>query len=131
MRTPSHTALVIEDYRSERLLVKRQLHRLAFHVLEAPDGRTAMRRLGEARLDLVCLDLMLPDMSGLQICEFIRSSSIHRDVPILVLSARALPEDRAQAEQAGASGYMIKPFDWSDFNAEVRQLLALPRANQT
>ena len=132
MRTPSYTALVIEDYRSERLLVKRQLHRLSFHVLEAPDGRTAMRRLSEARLDLVCLDLMLPDVGGLQICEFIRSSPDHRDVPILVLSARDLPEDRAQAEQAGASGYMVKPFDWSDFNAEVRRLLALPRArNET
>jgi DNA-binding response OmpR family regulator len=132
MRTPSHTALVIEDYRSERLLVKRQLHRLAFQVLEAPDGRTAMRRLGEARLDLVCLDLMLPDMSGLQICELIRSSPTHHDVPILVLTARALPEDRAQAEQAGASGYLVKPFSWSDFNAEVRRLLGLSRArNQT
>ncbi len=130
MRTPSYTALVIEDYRSERLLVKRQLHRLAFHVLEAADGRSAMRRLSETHLDLVCLDLMLPDVSGLQICEFIRGSSSHQDVPILVLSARALPEDRAQAEQAGASGYVVKPFDWSDFNAEVRRLLALPRAKK-
>jgi two-component system chemotaxis response regulator CheY len=128
MRTPSHTALVIEDYRSERLLLKRRLHRLAFHVLEAADGRSAMGRLDGTPLDLVCLDLMLPDMSGLQICEFIRTSSSHRDVPVLVLSARALPEDRAQAEQAGASGYLVKPFNWADFDAEVRRLLALPRA---
>jgi len=122
--------LVIEDYRSERLLLKRQLHRLAFHVLEAADGRAAMRRLSESPLDLVCLDLMLPDVSGLQICEFIRGSSRHHDVPILVVSARALPEDRAQAEQAGVSGYLVKPFSWEDFNTEVRRLLALPRARK-
>ncbi len=128
MRTPTYTALVIEDYRSERLLVKHQLHRLAFHVLEAADGRSAMRRLGEAHLDLVCLDLMLPDVSGLQICEAIRSSPRHHDVPVLVLSGRTLPEDRAQAERAGASGYVVKPFNWSEFDAEVRRLLALPRA---
>jgi two-component system chemotaxis response regulator CheY len=128
MRTPTYTALVIEDYRSERLLIKRQLHRLAFHVLEAADGRSAMRRLGESRLDLVCLDLMLPDVTGLQICEFIRGSAAHHDVPILVMSGRALPEDRAHAEQAGASAYLVKPFSWSEFNASVGQMLSLPRA---
>jgi two-component system chemotaxis response regulator CheY len=120
--------LVIEDYRSERLLLKRQLHRLSFHVLEAADGKTAIRRLSETPLDLVCTDLMLPDMSGLQLCEYIRHSPRHADVPILVVSARALPEDRAQAEHAGASGYLVKPFAWKDFNAEVARLLALPRA---
>jgi DNA-binding response OmpR family regulator len=128
MRTPTYTALVVEDYRSERLLVTRQLHRLAFHVLEAADGRSAMRGLDESHLDLVCLDLMLPDLSGLHICEMIRGSPRHHDVPILVLSGRRLPEDRAQAQRAGASGYVVKPFDWSEFNAEVRRLLALPRA---
>ena len=127
MRTPTYTGLVIEDYRSERLLLKRQLHRLSFHVLEAADGKTAIRRLAESPLDLVCLDLMLPDMSGLQICELIRRSPRHADVPVLVLSARTLPEDRAQAEQAGASAYLVKPFEWDVFNAEVRRLLALPR----
>jgi DNA-binding response OmpR family regulator len=131
LRTPTYTGLVIEDYRSERLLLKRQLHRLSFHVLESADGRSAIRRLAEGPLDLVCLDLMLPDMSGFQICEFIRRSPRHVDVPILVLSARALPEDRAQAEHAGASGYLVKPFEWKDFNAEVRRLLALPRARRT
>jgi two-component system chemotaxis response regulator CheY len=120
--------LVIEDYRSERLLLKRQLHRLSFHVLEAADGKTAIRRLAEGPLDLVCMDLMLPDMSGMQLCEYIRRSPRHADVPILVVSARALPEDRAQAEQAGASAYLVKPFAWKDFNAEVARLLKLPRA---
>jgi len=127
LRTPTYTGLVIEDYRSERLLLKRQLHRLSFHVLEAADGKTAIRRLAEGPLDLVCLDLMLPDMSGFQICELIRRSPRHADVPVLVLSARAMPEDRAQAEQAGASGYLVKPFEWDLFDAEVRRLLALPR----
>jgi DNA-binding response OmpR family regulator len=131
VRTPTYTGLVIEDYRSERLLLKRRLHRLSFHVLDAADGRTAIRRLSEGPLDLVCVDLMLPDMSGLQICEYIRRSPRHSDVPILVISARALPEDRADAEQAGASSYLVKPFVWKDFDAEVSRLLALPRARKT
>jgi DNA-binding response OmpR family regulator len=118
---------VIEDYRSERLLLKQQLRRLSFHVLEAADGKTAIALLAEPRLDLVCLDLMLPDINGLQICEAIRRSPRHADVPVLVLSGRALPEDRVQAELTGASGYLIKPFEWDAFNAEVRRLLALPR----
>jgi|SRR5712671_734434 len=127
MRTPTYTALVIEDYRSERLLIKQRLHRRACHVIEAADGRTAMRRLADSHLDLVCLDLMLPDMTGLQICEFIRTSPAHHDVPILVMSGRGLPEDRAHAEQVGASAYLVKPFDWTEFDAAIRQLLSVPR----
>src|SRR3954462_9579169 len=122
-KAPTYTVLVIEDYRPERLLLKRRLQRLSFQVLEAADGRSAMRYLAEGGFDLICLDLMLPDMSGLEICESIRRSPRHGKVPILVLSARALPEDRAHAEQAGASAYLVKPFDWSDFEAEVRRLL--------
>jgi DNA-binding response OmpR family regulator len=131
LRTPTYTGLVIEDYRSERLLLKRQLHRLSFHVVEAADGATAMARLREMTFDLICLDLMLPDMTGLQICDFIRTSRTHRDVPILVLSARGLPEDRASAEEAGASGYLVKPFDWDGFNGEVKRLLANGAATPT
>jgi two-component system chemotaxis response regulator CheY len=127
MKTPNYTALVIEDNRPQRLLLKRKLQGIGCHVLEAADGRKAIAHLGETQVDLVCLDLMLPDMSGLQICEFIRSSPRHADVPVLVLSGRALPEDRAHAERAGASGYLVKPFNWSDFDAEVSRLIALPR----
>jgi DNA-binding response OmpR family regulator len=127
MKTPTYTALVVEDYKAERLLVKKQLHRLAFHVVEAADGQSAELKLAESHLDLICLDLMLPDVSGLQLCESIRNSSRHGDVPILVLSGRALPEDRAEAHRAGASGYLVKPFGWEEFNAEVRRLLALKR----
>jgi len=122
-KAPQLTALVIEDYRPERLLLKRRLQGHSFLVLEAPDGRSAMRHLAEGGFDLICLDLMLPDMSGLQICESIRRSPRHGNVPVLVLSARALPEDRAHAEQAGASGYLVKPFSWTDFDAEVGRLL--------
>jgi two-component system chemotaxis response regulator CheY len=123
VKTPTCCALIVEDYRAERLLLKHQLHRLSFLVVEAADGASALARLLERRFDLVCLDLMLPDLTGLQICEFIRASRLQREVPILVLSARALPEDRAAAEEAGASGYLVKPFDWDDFNAEVRRLV--------
>jgi len=122
-KPPVRTALVIEDYRPERLLLKRRLQKLSFQVLEAPDGRSAMRHLADGGFDLICLDLMLPDMSGLDICESVRRSPRHGGVPVLVLSARALPEDRAHAERAGASAYLVKPFNWKDFDAEVERLL--------
>jgi DNA-binding response OmpR family regulator len=132
MKAPLHTALVIEDYRPERLLLSRQLQRLSFQVQEAADGRSAMRHLNEATFDLICLDLMLPDVSGLQICEAIRRSPRHATVPVLVISARALPEDRAHAAQAGASAYLVKPFDWTEFDAAVQKLLqSRPRPEVT
>src|SRR3954470_99586 len=92
-KAPTYTVLVIEDYRPERLLLKRRLQRLSFEVLEAADGRSALRHLRESHVDLVCLDLMLPDMSGLQICESVRRSPRHGSIPVLVSSARAHPED--------------------------------------
>ena len=130
MKTPNYRALVVDDDRADRQLLKHQLHRLSFHVVEAADGRTALGRLTEEDyFDLIILDLMLPDMSGFQVSESVRNSPRHRQVPILVVSARTLPEDRAEAEQAGASGYLVKPFRSKDLHAEVRRLLALKSAN--
>jgi two-component system chemotaxis response regulator CheY len=115
-------ALVVEDDPEVRKLVRKSLERLAFTVAEARTGKEAMELLAKSEPDLVCLDLMLPEQSGYEICEYIRKTTALRSVPVLVISARALPEDRAHAEEVGADAYLIKPFSFAQFAAKVTAL---------
>jgi DNA-binding response OmpR family regulator len=120
---PKQKVLLVEDDPALRKLVKSHLDRMGLEVVEAADGRSALARLGEHAPDLVCLDLMLPESSGYEVCEFIRKTATLKHVPVLVMSARTLPEDRAHAEEVGASAYLIKPFNRATFTTQVSALL--------
>jgi len=121
-------ALIVEDHPDARALVRTYLLAMDFEVYEAAEGRSAIRNLQAHPPDLVCLDLMLPEVSGFEVCEFMRSRPELQTVPILVMSARAKPMDRAFAEEVGATAYLVKPFKRTDFtravNACVRGLAA-------
>jgi two-component system OmpR family response regulator len=117
-------ALVIEDHPDARALVSTYLQKMDLEVIEVAEGRSGIRALELSRPDLVCLDLMLPELSGFEVCEFMRSRPELKDVPILVMSARAKPMDRAFAEEVGATAYLIKPFKRSEFSRAVNACLA-------
>ena len=74
------------------------------------DYHGAVKLLERCRPDLVCLDIALPRESGLELCEHIRKNQLFAFVPILVMSDRCLPEDMANAEEAGANAFLKKPF---------------------
>ena len=93
-------------------------------LLMVAEGRSAIRALELGPPDLVCLDLMLPELSGFEVCEFMRSRPELKDVPILVMSARAKPMDRAFAEEVGATAYLVKPFKRSEFSHAVNVCIA-------
>jgi CheY-like chemotaxis protein len=131
MSTPRPRALVVEDAPSIRKLMRVYLEELGFEVAEASDGQEAIRLLGAAPPALVCLDLMLPRFSGYQVCQFIRQHPEYKDVPIMVVSARTLPLDRAHAEEAGASAYLTKPFTRAHFAEQVRALVPPSRADRS
>ena len=88
------------------------------------DGPAALKILEESPgdVDLVVLDLMLPGMSGYAVCEALRA--VDREMPVLILSARTLAEDRTRGFDVGANQYMTKPFDLDEFLSRVRNLLA-------
>ncbi len=118
------SALVVEDDPDVRGLVASMLRALGLEVAEVSEGRSAILHLAvHQRPDLVCLDLMLPELSGYDVCEYMRGEAKLRTVPILIMSARALPQDRAYAEQVGASSYLVKPFKQKAFQAAVGALL--------
>ena len=108
-----------------RRMVSDMLQSMGFsQVLEAGSGHAALECLAEHRPMLVCLDLTLPDISGYEVCEFIRSTPVLQDIPVLMISARTQTMDRAQAEEAGVSGYLIKPFTPEELRQQVERVMA-------
>lgn len=119
--------LVVEDEEHLATGIRYNLEAEGYRVSMAEDGRTALRIVEEnaGTIDLVILDLMLPGMSGYAVCETLRSNG--QDMPILILSARTLSEDRTRGFDVGADQYMMKPFDLDEFLSRVKNLLILRR----
>jgi len=118
-------ALVVEDDPDARRLVAACLRRIGLRVHEASSAHEASALLDRTTPDLVCLDVRLPDLSGLRLCEQIRASDRLRDVPVVVITAMAKAADRARAEVAGADRYLTKPFRAEALAESVRELMAL------
>jgi two-component system, OmpR family, alkaline phosphatase synthesis response regulator PhoP len=117
--------LVVEDERNLATGIKYNLEAEGYRVTLAADGPSALRFFEDNQdgVDLVVLDLMLPGMSGYAVCEAIRASD--NIIPILILSARSLAEDRTRGFDVGADQYLTKPFDLDEFLSRVRGLLNL------
>jgi len=121
--SPSRLALVVEDDASIRGMLRRILEHQGLFVVDASNGRAAIQFLTDHRPDIVCLDLMLPELSGFEICTFIRNDRRFDAMPVLVISGRLLPEDQAQAQEMGATAYITKPFKPEQLARWVKKLL--------
>lgn len=121
--------LVVEDEQHMAVAIKYNLEAEGYRVTLAGEGPTALRlfEADQFAFDLIILDLMLPGMSGYRICEEIRSKQ--EALPILILSARSLSEDRTRGFDVGANQYLTKPFDLDELLARVRNLLRLRSSN--
>src|ERR1041385_2182134 len=125
------TILIVDDQKDLALRVQRSLEDAGFDVIIAVDGTTGLQIAKEHRPDLVLLDLTLPDIDGLQVCETLRRDLKAGAVPIIVLSARASEADRVRGLDRGADDYLIKPFNTQELLARVRAALrraAMPRS---
>src|SRR5215470_8022047 len=109
---------------AQKQVIERQLKSLSFEVILMSDAESAIRILETRKPHLVCIDLRLPRDSGYEVCEFIRRTARLRDVPILVMSESVSAADRAYAEEAGADGFLPKPFTLKQFTEQVRALMA-------
>jgi len=112
--------LVVDDDPKIVALVSAYLNRAGFDVASAGDGRTALRLIHERRPRLVVLDLMLPEMDGIDVTREARRES---DVPILMLTARGALADRLRGLGEGADDYLAKPFAPSEVVARVQAIL--------
>ena len=115
--------LVVEDEPAIRDAVAFGLRREGYDVAEADDGVVALERALTESFDLIVLDLMLPGLSGNEICRRIRASESAGDVPIIMLTARVDELDRVLGLETGADDYVSKPFSLPELEARIRALL--------
>ena len=116
----AHTVLVVDDEATVRETVARQLERDGHRVITAADGSEALTLFRAERPDAVILDLMLPELSGIEFTRIVRAES---DVPILMLTARDSEIDKVVGLELGADDYVTKPFSLRELQARVRALL--------
>jgi DNA-binding response OmpR family regulator len=114
------TILVVDDDPDILMILKDNLKLDGYRVLCARDGREALDLFGSHPVDLIVLDLMLPDLDGLQICRTVRAGS---RVPIILLTAKDAISDKVLGLECGADDYMVKPFDYLELAARIRARL--------
>jgi two-component system phosphate regulon response regulator PhoB len=115
--------LVVEDEKPIRDMVAFGLRRGGFEVLEAEDCAEARARMADRFPDLALVDWMLPDMSGLEFTRSLKKSGATRDLPVIMLTARAEEEDKVRGLEGGADDYVTKPFSPKELLARINAVL--------
>ena len=116
--------LVVEDEEAISALLAYNLQKEGFTVATSADGDEAMLAVDEVKPDLVLLDWMLPNVSGIELCRQLRSRLDTREIPVIMLTARGEEEDRVRGLQTGADDYVTKPFSMSELVARMRAVLS-------
>jgi two-component system chemotaxis response regulator CheY len=105
------TVLTVDDSRTMREMVSMTLRGAGFAVVQAEDGVDALKVLRENEVDVIITDLNMPNMDGLQLVKELRAKPEFKGKPILFLTTRRGDEDKAKGRAAGATGWIVKPFD--------------------
>lgn len=117
------TVLYVEDNEYNRKIVRQLLGRTGYRLIEAVDGEAGVARAIEELPDLVLMDVQLPKMSGLDATRILRADPRTQHIPIVVITSFALSGDRERATEAGAAGYLAKPYSPRELLGLVRQFL--------
>ncbi len=115
--------LVVEDEQAIRQMIVFNLSRAGFEVSEAGDSATARNLIADTRPDLILVDWMLPDSSGLELTRRLRREESNRELPIIMLTARAEERDKVTGLEGGADDYITKPFSPRELLARINALL--------
>jgi two-component system chemotaxis response regulator CheY len=115
--------LVVDDFSTMRRIVRNLLKELGFvNAEEAEDGAVALQRIRSGGIDFVVTDWNMPNMDGLTLLQTIRADPALKDLPVLMITAEAKRENIIAAAQAGASGYIVKPFTAATLNEKLEKI---------
>jgi len=127
MSTDQPSVLLVEDEPAQREVLRYNLEADGFRVTAAVNGEEALLLVDEAAPDLIVLDWMLPNVSGIEVCRQLKTRSDTRGVPIIMLSARSEEVDRVRGLETGADDYVIKPYSVIELMARIRAQLRRSR----
>lgn len=119
------TILVVEDSRTQRHMMSELLRASGFEVAAAENGLDALAQISHCQPDLVILDVVMPGMSGYEVCRRIKANAATRSIPVVFCSSNATDADRYWGLKQGATAYLCKPFQPPELIATVHQVLAI------
>ncbi|MFZ4535686.1 chemotaxis response regulator CheY [Propionivibrio sp.] len=123
MADPTTRFLVVDDFSTMRRIIRNLLKELGFaQVDEAEDGAIALQKLLKGDFQFVVTDWNMPNMDGLQLLKAIRAAPALRHLPVLMVTAEAKKENIIMAAQAGASGYVVKPFTGATLGEKLQKI---------
>ncbi|GLT23604.1 MAG: chemotaxis response regulator CheY [Proteobacteria bacterium] len=123
MSDPKMKFLVVDDFSTMRRIVRNLLKELGFtNVDEAEDGQIALQKLNSLPFDFVVTDWNMPNMDGLTLLQNIRATPALKHLPVLMITAEAKKENIIAAAQAGASGYIVKPFTAATLSEKLEKI---------
>jgi two-component system chemotaxis response regulator CheY len=115
--------LVVDDFSTMRRVVRNLLKELGFvNVDETEDGAVALRKLQDGDFDFIVSDWNMPNMDGLTMLQNVRANEALKKIPVLMVTAEAKKENIVAAAQAGASGYIVKPFTAATFEEKLNKI---------
>lgn len=125
MVDPNMRFLVVDDFSTMRRIVRNLLKELGFtNVQEAEDGVDALNKLRSAEFDFVVSDWNMPNMTGIDLLRAIRADAKLKHLPVMMVTAEAKRENIIEAAQAGASGYVVKPFTAATLDEKLKKVFA-------
>ncbi len=117
--------LVIDDHPDSVFLLKDRLEREGYEVIAAYDGKTGLQRVFDDQPDLVLLDIMMPEVDGLEVCRTIANTQATKDIPVILVTGKTDAEGTKEGLLAGAFDYIKKPVNKTDLLARIRSALKL------
>ena len=120
---------IIEDEPSIIQLVQHNLEKEGFLVASSTNGNDGLKDLKKFEPNLLLLDWMLPDLSGIDICKNIRNNSSHKNLPIIMLTAKGEEEDKIKGLDSGVDDYLTKPFSFNELMARIKAVLRRSNPN--
>ena len=119
----SDLIMTVDDSASVRQMVSFTLKQAGYAVVEAVDGQDALNKLGSANVKMVITDLNMPNLDGIGLIRAVRANPAHRFVPIVMLTTESQAEKKLEGKNAGATGWIVKPFKPEQLLAVIRKVL--------
>jgi two-component system alkaline phosphatase synthesis response regulator PhoP len=117
------TILIVDDELDALLPLNRALEAENYQVIEASSGMEAIEKTRSVHPDIILLDLMMPEMDGLEVCNVLKSDSLTQHIPIIMLTAKSEIDDKIKGIETGADDYVTKPFDLAELKARIKMIL--------
>ena len=119
------TIITVDDASTMRKMISFTLKAAGHEILEAGDGVEALTTLQDRSVDLVITDVHMPNMDGITLTRNLRASQLHQKTPIILLTTESSPEKKAEGKAAGATGWVVKPFQQEQLLAVVAKVLGI------